>query len=88
MKRKRNRKETESTRNGNKYRCINNYLKCQWTESSNQKIQRWKKWYKDEDWMKKRENNQYNMLSIRDGPQGKDTHRLEVRGWKINISCK
>ena len=38
--------------------------------------------------MKKRENNQYNMLSIRDGPQGKDTHRLEVRGWKINISCK
>ena len=46
-------------KNGNKYMSINNYLKCQWTECSNQKTQSGRLHKKAKT---------YNLLSTRDSP--------------------
>ena len=64
----------------NKYICINNYLKCQWTECSNQKN-------KVADWIKKQEPT-ICCLQCETHLRAKDTHGLKVREWKKHISYK
>ena len=53
-----------------------NYLKAKWTECPNRKTQG------ERLDLKKKKKRAYNMLSTRDSPQGKDTYKWKIRGWK------